>query len=99
MKKNTKNTSELKSALDNCIRLQRKYYDHGDTSDLLPAMREADKALEAINAKVARVWGGLDTLVWRSRGIANRQYYHIIDYMCGTELEKEADKEQYHEPE
>lgn len=91
MKKNTKNTSELKSALDNCIRLQRKYYDLGDTSDLLPAIREADKALGIINAKVAMVWGGIESLVWRSRGITNRQYYHIIDYLCGTELEKESD--------
>ena len=76
--------SELKELVDEVIRRERKYYKTGDT-DLLAGCRNALAKIKEVNKKVYRVMNECP-LFYIETTITYKQIYHIIDYLCGTDL-------------
>lgn len=81
---------ELKKLVDEVIRRERKYYKTGDT-DLLDGCYNARKEVREVNEKVYRVLDGSSVFYTGMMTITYKQIYHIIDYLCGTDLSSVED--------
>lgn len=76
---------ELKKLVDECIRRYRKYYKTGDT-DLLAGCREVKERIREVDKRVYWVIDGSPLFCTGMISITYKQIYHIIDYLCGTDL-------------
>ena len=77
--------NELKVKVDEVVRLYKKYYKTGDR-DLLPKGMELLGELKKINVKVYELLDDFTYLYITE--INDKKIYHIIDYLCGTNLEE-----------
>ena len=84
------NTKELKKAVDENIRVNRKYYASADT-DLLPKVTASLMGIRSMNEKVYYVLNHSTIFYTSLMRVTNKQIYHIIDYLCKTNLENEED--------
>ncbi len=77
--------NELREAVFNTVNVYRKYYKDGDI-DFLPAVSQRMEKLREINESV---WYLLDNcnFFYVSEDIEYDEIYHVIDYLCKTELE------------
>lgn len=86
------NTKELKQAVDEYIRVNRKYYSAKGDVDLLPKITETLMRVRGMNEKVYYVLSNSTIFYTSLMHVTNKQIYHIIDYLCKTNLENEEDK-------
>lgn len=86
--------NELKKRVDEAVRLGRGYYNSGNTK-LLPDFHKAQEEVRKLNKKVYCVLDNISILyttpqylgLFDFSTLTNEQIYHIIDYLCGTNLE------------
>ena len=88
----TENSASLKELVDNVIRTGRKYYKDGDT-DYLPAYHSAGQKLREANKQVYRLVDNCTAFVAYPDSYSYKQIYHVVDYLCGTNLEQENENE------
>lgn len=81
---------ELKKLVDECIRRYRKYYKTGDT-DLLDGCYKSLYKIREVNEKVYRVINDCGIFYVGTIEITYKQIYHIIDYLCSTDLSNVED--------
>lgn len=84
---NHNETVELLNAVNEVIRICRKYYEHGDT-DLLPACRAAKSVVREKNIKVYGVLDSMNLMYLTDYFVTMTymQIYQVIDLICGTAL-------------
>lgn len=86
----------FKGLVESYIRIMRKYYSGGGDVDFLPAAFEAMKKIREINLQVARVLDN-STFFYLKDYATYKQTYHVIDYLCETNLEQESENEDQQE--
>lgn len=80
---------ELKKLVKESIRLGKKYYATRDNRDIIPAWHGAESRVKEINPRVENVLTN-STIFYLNNyppRLTYNQIYHIIDYLCGTNLE------------
>ena len=86
-------TVELKKRVDKAVRLGRAYYISGDTT-LLPDFHQSQEKVRELNNKVFHVLDDCSMFYmvryyknFNMKVLTYKQIYHIIDLVCGTNLE------------
>ena len=86
-------TTELKKRVDEAVRVGRNYFDTGDTK-YLPDFHKAQDEVRELNEKVYHVIDDCPLIYmtkyikrYGMEMITDKKIYHIIDYLCGTNLE------------
>lgn len=84
--------TKLKQAVDEHIRVHRKYYNSKGDTDLLPKLFETLRVVREMNEKVYYVLSNSTIFYTNLMHLTNKQIYHIIDYLCKTNFENEEEK-------
>ena len=76
----------LKKLVDRVLYLNRNYFKSGDLSYLNESSKIMDE-IEAINYGVYKVLDNCP-IFYIKEHITDKEVYHIIDYLCSTDLEE-----------